>query len=110
MPSGDSFEYAEERRLFYVALTRARATVTIITIAHEESPFATELMREHQISMRIGDGTQNSRELCQVCGDGFIVPKKGRHGSFLGCTGYPKCKYTRNKAPGSNRHPLTTHP
>ena len=110
MPSGDSFEYAEERRLFYVALTRARATVTLITIAHKESPFVTELMREHQISMRMGDGTEDSRELCPVCGAGFIVPKKGKHGGFLGCTGYPKCKHTRNIARGANRHPPTTPP
>lgn len=100
MPSGDDFEYAEERRLFYVALTRARATVTLITIAHKESPFITELMLENQILMRISDGTQDFRELCPVCGDGFVVPKKGRHGSFLGCTGYPKCKHTRNIAQG----------
>lgn len=37
MPGGDAFENAEERRLFYVALTRARATVTLITIAHKET-------------------------------------------------------------------------
>ncbi len=98
MPGGDSFEYAEERRLFYVALTRARATVTLITIAHKESPFVTELMREHQISIRMGNGATDSRELCPVCGDGFMVPRKGKHGNFLGCTGYPKCKHTRRIA------------
>lgn len=39
MPGGDSFEYAEERRLFYVALTRARTSVTLFTtISHKESP------------------------------------------------------------------------
>ena len=43
MPGGDSFEYAEERRLFYVALTRARKSITIFTISHKESPFISEL-------------------------------------------------------------------
>jgi len=38
---GDSIEQldAEERRLFYVALTRARRELAVITEAHEESPF-----------------------------------------------------------------------
>lgn len=103
MPGGDSFENAEERRLFYVALTRARATVTLITIAHKESPFVTELLREHQISVRMGDGTESSSELCPVCGDGFVHPKKGKYGDFFGCSNYPKCKHTRNIHPAGNR-------
>ncbi len=44
MPGGDSFEDAEERRQFCVALTRAKATVTLITLAHNESPFIAELV------------------------------------------------------------------
>ena len=96
MPGGDLFEYAEERRLLYVAMTRARATVTLITIAHKESPFITELVREHQISVQTADGTEDSRELCPVCREGFMVTRKGKYGDFLGCTNYPKCKNTRN--------------
>ena len=106
MPGGDSFQYAEERRLFYVALTRARATVTLITIAHRESPFVTELLREHQISVRMGDGAEDSREMCPSCGDGFMVSRKGKHGDFLGCSSYPKCKHTRNLGPAVSRPPL----
>lgn len=96
MPGGDTFENAEERRLFYVAMTRARATVTLITIAHKESPFLTELVRENQISVRTVDGTEDSRELCPVCRDGFMVTRTGKYGDFLGCTNYPKCKNTKN--------------
>jgi len=103
MPGGDTFENAEERRLFYVAMTRARATVTLITIAHKESPFLTELVREHQITMRTVDGSEDSRELCPVCRDGFMVTRKGKFGDFLGCTNYPKCKHTRNIPIGVNR-------
>jgi len=96
MPNGDAFENAEERRLFYVALTRARATVTLITIAHKESEFVTELVREYQIPVRMADGTESSSELCSVCGDGFMVPKKGKYGDFFGCSNYPRCRHTRN--------------
>jgi DNA helicase-4 len=95
MPDGDAYEYAEERRLFYVALTRARSTVTLVTIAHKESIFLTELLKEHQVDVKNADGSVSSDELCPVCGSGFLVPRKGKFGPFLGCTSYPKCKHTR---------------
>ena len=33
--------------------------------------------------------------LCPRCG-GQLVARSGRHGRFMGCTNYPKCRYTRN--------------
>ncbi|MEB4616491.1 UvrD-helicase domain-containing protein, partial [Leucobacter sp. M11] len=43
MPAAERFPHAEERRLFYVALTRARSRVILVTVAGRESPFALEL-------------------------------------------------------------------
>jgi DNA helicase-4 len=105
MPGGDAFENAEERRLFYVALTRARSSVTLITIAHKESSFVTELIKEHQIEVRNADGSVSSDELCPVCGSGFLVQRKGKFGPFMGCSGFPKCKHTRNLINGEVQQP-----
>ena len=33
-------------------------------------------------------------EQCPKCGKGLVI-KWGRHGSFIACTGYPDCTYTR---------------
>ena len=33
--------------------------------------------------------------MCPVCGS-QLVERKGKYGTFLGCSSYPKCKYTRN--------------
>ncbi|NMM20960.1 MAG: UvrD-helicase domain-containing protein [Rhodoferax sp.] len=96
MPGGDAFEYAEERRLFYVALTRARSTVSLITLAHKESPFITELVKEHQIEVHNADGSVSCDELCPSCGKGFLVQRKGKYGQFMGCSSFPKCKHTHN--------------
>ena len=96
MPRGDTFENAEERRLFYVALTRARSTVTLVTVAHKESAFVIELLKEHRIQVRNTDGSLNSDELCPVCSNGFLVQRKGKFGPFMGCSTYPNCKHTRN--------------
>jgi len=95
MPGGDSFEYAEERRLFYVALTRARSTATLITIEHKESPFVLELVRDQRVEMANADGSSGSAEVCPTCGSGFLVPRKGPYGHFLGCSTFPRCRFTR---------------
>lgn len=95
MPGGDSFEYAEERRLFYVALTRARTSVTLFTISHKESPFITELVKDHRLEVKDSDGLVSSSELCPTCESGFLVQRKGKYGPFMGCSNYPRCKHTR---------------
>lgn len=103
MPSGDSHEYAEERRLFYVALTRARSTVTLITVARKESPFISELVKDQKLEIRNADGSVTSSEVCPLCGTGFLVPRKGKYGPFFGCTAFPRCAHTR-KIPTDSRH------
>jgi DNA topoisomerase I len=36
--------------------------------------------------------------LCPACGSGRLGLKLGRHGSFIGCSNYPACQYTRRLA------------
>lgn len=43
-PETEPFENAEERRVFYVALTRARHTVTLMSSASKQSAFVTEIL------------------------------------------------------------------
>ena len=42
-PSDSDFAFSEERRLFYVAMTRARRKVLFLTVKSKESPFILEL-------------------------------------------------------------------
>lgn len=39
------------------------------------------------------------RDICPKCG-GNMVHKKGKYGEFLGCSNYPKCRYTQNIGEG----------
>ena len=48
LPASEPFEYAEERRLFYVALTRARVSVTILAVKNTPSVFARELAEDER--------------------------------------------------------------
>jgi len=96
MPGGDSYEYAEERRLFYVAMTRARSSVTLITVSGRESSFIAELVKDHKIEVRNLDGSISSNEVCPICHEGFLVRKVGRYGPFFGCSRFPRCSHTQN--------------
>jgi DNA topoisomerase-1 len=42
------------------------------------------------------DGTDP--RLCPACGTGRVGLKLGRYGSFIGCSNYPACQYTRKLA------------
>ena len=39
---------------------------------------------------------ENEVNKCPLCG-GLLIEREGKYGSFIGCSNYPKCKYTNNK-------------
>ena len=39
---------------------------------------------------------------CPSCGKGQLSLKLGKFGSFIGCSNYPDCKFTRPMTPGAN--------
>lgn len=58
-------------------------------------------------------GTEILEELCPKCGKP-LSKRLGKRGSFIGCTGYPECDYTRNlggeEDAGEARKELGEHP
>lgn len=77
----EEFPYAEERRLFYVALTRAKKKAFVVTVKGLESEFIRELQDAYQ--QEIND----ERFECPECG-GRLVKRSGPYGEFLGCSNY----------------------
>lgn len=91
MPEPETFPYGEERRLFYVALTRAKRTVMIYTAAPQQSEFLVELQEEFQIPVIHVDGVPKA--VCGVCAKGVVVEQVNRKtGQFFNsCSRFPKC-------------------
>lgn len=96
MTEADPYPHAEERRLFYVALTRARRHVTMIGVQGRESSFVSELLADHRIDVS-PLSTVKAVEGCPACGKGTLVVRHQRAtgGAFLGCSSFPRCTYTR---------------
>lgn len=96
MPAEDPYPKAEERRLFYVALTRARRSVAMFTVQGRESPFVIELMKDGWVEVLDADGEPSTSIICPKCAKGVMVHKPGRYGPFLSCTNFPPCRKTLN--------------
>ena len=95
MPAPETFPHAEERRLFYVALTRARRAVLLISHPRRMSPFVIELLKDPHVTVT---GTSDAPvEICPRCGRGTLVERNSKFGPFLGCSTFPACNYTRDK-------------
>ncbi|WP_447936023.1 UvrD-helicase domain-containing protein [Stenotrophomonas lactitubi] len=91
MPDGDAYPLSEERRLFYVALTRARRSVAMFTLQGKHSPFLDELVNEGAVEVTGISGTVINEERCPVCKVGVFVDRTGPHGPFRSCSSYPLC-------------------
>lgn len=90
MPMAEAYPFAEERRLFYVALTRARQSVLLLTRAHHESPFLLELERTGQVTLSLA-GQDKPVRICPACQRGYTTERRSKYGRFVGCSQYPRC-------------------
>jgi len=100
LPKAEAFKYAEERRLFYVALTRAKHHVYLISDANKASPFIRELVKDKYEMLTdefIGEGFQDKVAdiSCSYCKTGYMIAKDSQYGSFFGCSQYPLCDNTQ---------------
>jgi DNA helicase-4 len=75
----EPYRYAEERRLFYVALTRARKATYLVAKEKTPSPFLLELSPE------LADAHKNR---CPRCETGELIRKESKFGAFQYCSNY----------------------
>jgi len=94
LAEGEGFENAEERRLFYVALTRARKEVWLLPGMNGISPFLEELMNDPKYEGFVAwdDGVIQPGVECPECAGPMLVRSKKSDGTkFLGCAYHPRC-------------------
>jgi DNA helicase IV len=85
----DNYPHAEERRLFYVAVTRAKKQAHLIVDQRHPSPFAQELISgDYQVCLVGKD--DDTDEICPECKSGTIEEKRP---NFYSCSNYPFCEY-----------------
>ena len=105
-----SIEYAEERRLFYVAMTRTKNRVFIVTPENHPSEFILELKRDYpNITIHGGlkEGIETNIGLmkkCPVCGYPLQLRYKKNYGFKLWmCSNEPEiCNFISNELVGGD--------
>lgn len=103
-----SIEYAEERRLFYVALTRTKNRVYIVTPQEHPSEFVVELLMDYPNikvngDLVIDDSTEiQLQNRCPVCGYPLQLRYKKAYGLKLWiCSNEPEiCDFMTNNLKG----------
>jgi len=92
----DSFIYAEERRLFYVALTRTRNYCYLLVNINSVSDFVDELIKECYIVNPEVIDEDKSYKKCPKCETGNLILRRGGvdNGWFYGCSNFPYCDYS----------------
>ncbi|MEN9752025.1 MAG: hypothetical protein RLZZ600_1072 [Actinomycetota bacterium] len=97
MPIPESYPHAEERRLLYVAMTRAKEGVHLLSASNSPSEFAAELRRDFPGVVECVGLDPEVEDFCPRCGSGLVRRTNRADGSeFLGCLSFPRCKYTKS--------------
>ena len=106
-----SIEYAEERRLFYVALTRTKNRVYIVAPKEHPSEFVTELLFDYYSNIKVHgdlvlDETVDTQAVkkCPICGYPLQLRYKKAYGLKLWiCSNEPEiCDFMTNNLKGGD--------
>ena len=97
-----SIDYAEERRLFYVAMTRTKNRVFFVAPEQNPSEFLLELKRDYKNVVLQGEWNEevvkNQKKVCPLCGYPLQLKYKKAYGLRLYmCTNEPEaCGFMTN--------------
>jgi DNA helicase IV len=96
LSDNEEYRFAEERRLFYVALTRTKNEVVLL-IPSDVSLFAEELLIDNNYLLTTAEGKLHTTN-CPYCKTGkLLIRQNSSNGTqFVGCSHYPNCNQTFN--------------
>jgi DNA helicase-4 len=99
LPKAEAFPFAQERRLFYVAITRAKHRAYVLADMTNVSPFVVELI-EQPYGVELDEFATSLVQRvfadihCAVCETGTLKPRSGKFGAFYACSHFPLCDNT----------------
>ena len=96
LPAAETHPHAEERRLFHVAMTRARRAVYLLAERGAPSSFVQELI-DGSYDIRVFGRQPENDVSCPQCVTGLLVRRENRHdgSTFYGCSNRPYCDHTQ---------------
>lgn len=99
IPLPEDFPYAEERRLFYVALTRASRGTYLLSNSIRPSRYIRELWEAGPGAVRFETAEGQKIDRCPKCYEGNMIKGTEADGSpFRACSRYPACDHKHRTA------------
>ena len=99
LTNAENYKFAEERRLFYVAITRTKNRTFVVTDNKNPSVFFKEFNESNSVCfVNIKKIDQEKQTICPVCKTGSLYKIEHEGKYFVGCSNYPKCRYRINDA------------
>jgi DNA helicase-4 len=100
LTDSDKYEYAEERRLLYVAMTRTKNMTFLLASDGGKSIFIDELLHDNKSlyyeKATIEDIISDNPK-CPFCKTGTLIIRENKEGKkFLGCSNFPGCTNSYN--------------
>ena len=95
LPTVDGYKNSEERRLFYVAITRAKKQAFLIADAKQPSEFVEELLSPNYQIKIVSDEFEPVKRAslkCPTCETGYFSLKSGQYGEFYQCSNQVTCQ------------------
>ncbi|WP_257558137.1 UvrD-helicase domain-containing protein [Sphingobium sp. CFD-2] len=106
IPRPETYPFAEERRLFYVALTRASRGAFLLCNDRQPSRYIRELAEIAGENLRFETVHGRALEQCPKCLVGQLVQRTGPDGStFHGCSSFPSCRHVVQDTGTLSREP-----
>lgn len=99
LTNAENFKFAEERRLFYVAITRTKNRTFILADNRNPSPFLKEFTASNSVCfISVRQSSNEGQEKCPLCKTGNLLKVEHNGKSFVGCSNFPRCKYSVHDA------------
>lgn len=109
IPRPETFQYAEERRLFYVALTRASRGTFLLYNDSNPSRYISELCDIAGANVRFETVKGKRLHQCPSCVTGRLVMRTGTDGAqVVGCSSFPRCEYTQDATARPSTSPVAS--
>ena len=95
LTNAEDFKFAEECRLFYVAITRTKNRTFILTDNRNPSPFFKEFTASKSVCfISVRQTANEGQEKCPFCKTGNLLKVEHNGKFFVGCSNFPRCKYS----------------
>ena len=94
LTNSENYRFAEERRLFYVAITRTKNRTFILTDNNRPSLFFKEFPESQSVCYTSIAQNSEVSTRCPCCQTATLLKVEHNGNHFVGCSNFPRCRYT----------------